>query len=97
MPPSQNLIGGKPSIRNIENPESIPYFCNVSRIWHFQAGDVLLERERKRDCLVPDVDVVDVSTSGDQRIEGVVAIEAEGVVEITQRGDTRTLSELDLS
>lgn len=97
MSPSRHEIRARPGIRNVEEPEAIPYFRNVVRIWHFPNGEALLERERKRDCLVADVDVVDVPRNGDRRIEGAVAIDTETAVEATQRGDTRILRELELS
>ena len=97
MYPVRNDVGTESTIRYIDAPESIPCFQHVTMLWHLESGEVLLERESHRDCLVPEVDVVDVPASGHRRTEDAVAVEPQTALEVVQRGESRCLRELTLN
>ena len=91
----QNLFEETRSVRYVQNPSSSPCFRSVTRIWHFPSGDALLEREGRRDCLLPNVDRVDVPASGCRRVASALALDTDTTVRVVSSGDERTLTEYD--
>lgn len=82
-------------IRRIEAPATAPCFRDVTRIWHFPNGEVLLEREERCDCLLPSVDQIDISASDCQRVGEAVALDTDATVEVTEEQGGQTLTEID--
>jgi len=87
--------GESRGVRYVEEPTSSPCFRSVTRIWHFPGGTVLLERAERRDCLLPDVDRVDVPVSESRRVAGAVVLETDATVRVAEDGDERTIKEFD--
>ncbi|KAA9396173.1 hypothetical protein Har1130_16210 [Haloarcula sp. CBA1130] len=79
----QRRLTEKRAIRHVDEPTSMPVFRSVTRIWHFPSGDALLERAERRDCLIPDVDRVDVPASGTDQVAGAVALDTDSTVQVT--------------
>lgn len=82
-------------IRRIEDPISTACFRGVTRIWHFPTGDVLLERDEYRDCLVPAIDRIDLSVSDCHRVGEAVVLSTETTVEVTEEQGDQILTEID--
>ena len=91
----QQLFEETRSVRYVRNPSSSPCFRSVSRIWHFPSGDALLERDERRDCLLPNVDRVDVPASESQRVASALALDTDTTVRVVASGDERLLTEFD--
>ena len=83
------------AIRHVENPTSVPCFRSVSRIWHFPSGAVLLELAERRDCLLPDIDRIDVPASGSQQISRALVLDTDTTVRVVEDGGDRLLVEFD--
>jgi len=79
----QRRLTEKRAIRHVEEPTSVPVFRSVTRVWHFPSEDVLLERAERRDCLIPDVDRVDVPVSGTEQVADAVALDTDTAVQVT--------------
>ena len=82
-------------IRRIEDPGSTACFRAVTEIWHFPTGEVLLERDEYRDCLVPGIDQIDVTVSDCHRIGEAVVLSTETTVEVTEKRGKQILTEID--
>ncbi|GAA3858065.1 hypothetical protein GCM10022627_02260 [Haloarcula argentinensis] len=85
----------KRAIRRVEAPTSVPLFRSVTRVWHFPSGDVLLERAEYRDCLIPDVDRVDVPVSGTEQIADAVALDTDTTVRVTDCSGNIVVTKFD--
>ena len=83
------------AIRHIEAPASVPVFRSVTRVWHFSSGDVLLERAEHRDCLIPDVDRVDIPVSGTEQVADAVALDTKTAVRVTENTGSVVVTEFD--
>jgi len=75
----------------------MPVFRSVTRVWHFPSGDVLLERAEQRDCLIPDVDRVDVPVSGTEQVADAVALDTDTTVRVTDNTGNLVVTEYDMS
>lgn len=91
----QRRLTEKRAIRHVEAPTSLPLFRAVTRVWHFPSGDVLLERAEHRDCLLPDVDRVDVPVRGTEQVADAVALDTDTAVRVTDKTGTVVVSEFD--
>jgi len=80
------------AVRYIEEPTSSPCFRSVTRIWHFPNGDAFLELAERRDCLVPNVDSVDVPANTTNRVGAAVTLETATTVQVTDTTAGRTLT-----
>lgn|SRR6056297_1925202 len=85
------------AIRHVKEPMSVPVFRSVTRVWHFPSGDVLLERSERRNCLIPDVDRVDVPVSGAKQVVDAVALDTETTVRVTGDTGNNVVAEFDKS
>lgn len=83
-------------IRRIEDPPTSACFRAVTRIWHFPSGDVFLERDEYRDCLVPAIDRIDVSVSDCRRVGEAVVLRTGTTVEVTEEQGEQILTEIDI-
>ncbi len=90
-----SLSQGTGSIRYIRDPISSPCFRSVTRIWHLSSGDVLLELANRRDCLLPDIDRVDVPASDSHRIAGAVVLDTETTVRVAVEQNDRIITKFD--
>ncbi|WP_324761199.1 hypothetical protein [Haloarcula montana] len=79
----------------MKEPASIPVFRSVSRVWHFPSGDVLLELADHRDCLLPDVDKVDIPVSGTEHIAEAVVLDTDTTVRAEKISGDLILKEID--
>ncbi|EMA09861.1 hypothetical protein C437_05160 [Haloarcula vallismortis ATCC 29715] len=93
----QRRLMKKRAIRHIEAPLSVPVFRTVTRVWHFPSGDVLLERAGRRDCLIPDVDRVDVPVRGTEQVADAVALDTDTAVRVTEKTGDVVVSKFDRS
>ena len=93
----QRRLTEKRAIRHVEAPTSMPVFRSVTRVWHFPSGDVLLERAEQRDCLIPDVDRVDVPVSGTEQVADAVALDTDTTVRVTDNTGNLVVTEYDMS
>ena len=93
----QRRLTEKRAIRHVEAPTSVPVFRSVTRVWHFPSGDVLLERAEQRDCLIPDVDRVDVPVSGTEQVADAVALDTDTTVRVTDNTGNLVVTEYDMS
>ncbi|AUG49039.1 hypothetical protein BVU17_15715 [Haloarcula taiwanensis] len=91
----QRRLMEKRAIRHIEAPMSVPVFQSVTRIWHFPSGDALLERTGHRDCLIPDVDRVDVPVRGTEQVADAVALDTDTTVRIADRTGNLVVTKFD--
>lgn len=91
----QQFIESKSEVREIREPSASQYFRAVSQIWHFPSGDVLLERDDRRDCLLPAVDRVDVPVTDTHRVSDALALETDTTVRVVDDAGTRILTEYD--
>ncbi|GAA5433823.1 hypothetical protein Hjap01_03311 [Haloarcula japonica] len=73
----------------------MPVFRSVTRVWHFPSGDILLERAEHRDCLIPDVDQVDVPVSGTERVADAVALDTDTTVRVADDSGNIIVTEFD--
>jgi len=92
----QRRLTEKRAIRHVEAPTSVPVFRSVTRVWHFPSGDVLLERAEHRDCLIPDVDRVDVPVSGTEQVADAVALDTDTTVRVTDNSGNLVVTEYDM-
>jgi len=83
------------AIRHVKEPMSVPVFQSVTRVWHFPSGDVLLERADRRDCLIQDVDRVDVPVSGTEQVADVVALDTDTTVRVTNNTGNLVVTNFD--
>jgi|GEM_PF-2847302 len=93
----QRRLTEKRAIRHVEAPTSVPVFRSVTRVWHFPSGDVLLERAEHRDCLIPDVDRVDVPVSGTEQVADAVALDTDTTVRATDKSGSIVVTEYDMN
>jgi hypothetical protein len=93
----QRRLTEKRAIRHVEAPTSVPVFRSVTRVWHFPSGDVLLERAEHRDCLIPDVDRVDVPVSGTEQVADAVALDTDTTVRVTYSSGNLVVTEYDMN
>ena len=91
----QRRLTEKRAIRHVESPASLPLFRAVTRVWHFPSGDVLLERAEHRDCLLPDVDRVDVPVRGTEQVGDTMTLDTDTAVQVTDKTGTVIVSEFD--
>jgi hypothetical protein len=82
-------------IRYIEEPTLLPCFQSVTQIWHFPSGDVLLEMRDRRDCLISDVDRIEVPVTGSRRIGEAVVLDTEVTIQVARKSGRRLLTEYD--
>ncbi|MDQ2074184.1 hypothetical protein RBH20_16730 [Haloarcula sp. H-GB4] len=73
----------------------MPVFRAVTRVWHFPSGDALLERDGYRDCLIPDVDRIDVPVNGTEQVADAVALDTDTTVRVTDNTGSVVMSEFD--
>jgi len=92
----QRRLTEKRAIRHVEAPTSVPVFRSVTRVWHFPSGDVLLERAEHRDCLIPDVDRVDVPVSGTEQVADAVALDTDTTVRVADKSGYLVVTEYDM-
>lgn len=90
-----SLSEGAGTIRYIQDPTSSPCFRSVTRIWHFSSGDVLLELANRRDCLLPDIDHVDVPASDTHQVAGAVALDTDSTVRVAIEQNDRIITKFD--
>jgi len=93
----QRRLTEKRAIRHVEAPTSVPVFRSVTRVWHFPSGDVLLERTEHRDCLIPDVDRVDVPVSGTEQVADAVALDTDTTVRVTDNSGNLVVTKYDMN
>lgn len=91
----QRRLEVRREIRQVKEPSSLPVFQSVRRIWHFPNGDVLLELAENRDCLIPDVERVDVPVTGVDHVAGAVALDTNTTVRVTDEPDGRVVNKID--
>lgn len=91
----QRRLEEKKAIRHVEAPTSVPLFRSVTRVWHFPSGDVLLERAERRDCLIPDVDRVNVPVSGSEQVGDAVALDTDAAVRVTNSAEELVVTKFD--
>ncbi len=91
----QTLFEKTRAVRYVEEPAASPCFRSVSRIWQFPSGDVLLELSERRDCLLPNIDRVDVPASECHRVAESVVIETDTTVEVTAKDNIQKVTEFD--
>lgn len=91
----QTRLEARRPVRYVEEPTSVPPFRAVTHVWHFPGGDVLLEREERRDCLVPDVDRVDVPSSAVTCVSDAVVLETDTTVRVSEEPDGQKITEFD--
>ncbi|MFC6864175.1 hypothetical protein ACFQGE_12005 [Halomicroarcula sp. GCM10025817] len=91
----QTRLEARRPVRYIEDPTSVPAFRAVTHVWHFPSGDVLLEREERRDCLLPDVDRVDVPASAVNCVNDAVALETDTTVHVSEEPGGLIVNEFD--
>jgi hypothetical protein len=83
-------------IRRIQELAETTCFRAVTRIWHYPPGTVLLERDQRRDCLLPGVDRVHVPASDCHRVGDAVVLDADTTVEVTEQEGSQILTEVDI-
>ncbi|GGN94778.1 MULTISPECIES: hypothetical protein [Haloarcula] len=83
------------AVRHVAEPTSLPVFRSVTRIWHFPSGDALLELADHRDCLLPNVDRVDVPASERERVGDAVALDTETAVRVSEEQGRVIIKEFD--
>jgi hypothetical protein len=83
------------AVRYVEEPTSVPIFRSVTRLWHFPSGDVLLEREARRDCLLRHVERIDVPASEVEAVADALAIETDTAVRVGAEPDGLVIREFD--
>lgn len=91
----QRRLTEKRATRRVEAPTSVPLFRSVTRVWHFPSGDVLLERAEYRDCLIPDVNRVDVPVGGTEQIANAVALDTDTTVRVTDYSGNIVVTKFD--
>lgn len=82
-------------VRHVAEPTSIPIFRSVERIWHFPSGDVLLTLAERRDCLLPNVDRVDVRARAVERVGSAVALSTDTAVRVAEERGKSIVTEFD--
>jgi hypothetical protein len=96
QPPLQYELSGKRSpVRHIADPDPSVCFRSVTRIWHFPDGAVFLELADRRDCLLSNIDRVDVQAAETHDVSGALVLDTQTTVQVTDEQDTRTISEVD--
>lgn len=91
----QRRLMEKRAIRHIEAPMSVPVFRSVTRVWHFPSGDALLERTGHRDCLIPDVDRVNVPVRDTEQVADAVALDTDTAVRIVNKTGNLVVTKVD--
>jgi hypothetical protein len=91
----QRRLTKQRAIRHVKEPMAVPVFQSVKRVWHFPSGDVLLERAEHRDCLISDVDQVDVPVTGTEQVGDAVALDTDTTVRITDNSGNIIVKEFD--
>jgi hypothetical protein len=80
---------GTNTVRYVHEPTAIPMFRSLSRIWHFPSGTVRLELRDRRDCLLPDIDWVELPANECHRVGAIVALETDTTARVVEeQGDT---------
>jgi hypothetical protein len=86
---------GHRGIRRVQDPTAAPCFRSVTRIWHFPNDTVILERAARRDCLLAEIDVVDVPVTGSRRVGSAVALDTDTTVRVVEEGDKCILRDIN--
>ncbi|MBV0900441.1 hypothetical protein [Haloarcula salina] len=95
MTDHQSRLERTRGVRYVADPTSIPVFRSVERIWHFPSGDVLLTLAERRDCLLPNVDRVDVRASEIEWVGSAVALSTDTAVRVTEQQGRSIIKEFD--
>jgi hypothetical protein len=83
------------AVRYVEEPTSVPIFRAVTRLWHFPSGDALLEREARRDCLLRNVERIDVSASDVEAVADALTLETDTAVRASAEPDGLVVTKFD--
>jgi hypothetical protein len=73
----------------------MPCIQSVQRIWHFPSGDALLEPSGRRDCIVPDIDHIDVPARTVRRIAGAVSLDTATTIHVVEEAGEVIVTEFD--
>jgi len=85
------------AVRYVQEPVSVPIFRSVTRLWHFPSGDVLLERAARRDCLIRNVERIDVPASDVDAVADALALETDTAVRVSAEPDGLVVRKFDMN